>query len=43
MFKLRSVRSIVIAPARTGSDSSSKIAVMNTAHTNNGIRSIVIP
>ena len=43
MFKLRSVKSIVIAPARTGSLRSSKIAVKNTAHTNRGIRSIVIP
>ena len=38
----RSVNSIVIAPARTGSDRSSKITVNNVAHTNNGIRSKVI-
>ena len=43
VFKFRSVRSIVIAPANTGSDSNSKIAVKNTAHTNRGMRSIVIP
>jgi len=35
----RSVRSIVIAPARTGNDSSRRITVINTANTNNGIRS----
>lgn len=43
VFKFRSVRSIVIAPARTGSLSRSRIAVRNTAQTNRGIRSIVIP
>jgi len=43
VLRLRSVRSIVIAPAKTGSDNKSKIAVINTDHTNNGIRSIVIP
>jgi len=43
VFKLRSVNNIVIAPAKTGNDRSSKIAVINTDHTNNGIRSIVIP
>lgn len=32
-----------MAPASTGRDKSSKIAVINTDHTNNGIRSIVIP
>lgn len=32
-----------MAPARTGKESSSKTAVMKTAHTNRGIRSIVIP
>jgi len=42
-LKLRSVRSIVIAPARTGSDSSSRIAVINTDHTNSGIRCILRP
>lgn len=39
MFRFRSVRSIVIAPARTGRDSNSRTAVMTTAHTNKGIRS----
>jgi hypothetical protein len=43
VFKLRSVRSIVIAPAKTGSDRRSKIAVRNTDHTNNGVRSHLIP
>lgn len=33
----------MIAPARTGRDSESKIAVINTAHTNKGIWSIVMP
>jgi len=32
----------VIAPARTGRDSSSSSAVINTDHTNRGIRSNVI-
>lgn len=39
----RSVKSIVIAPAKTGRDSNNKIAVINTDHTNRGIRSILIP
>ena len=43
VLKLRSVNNIVIAPARTGSDKSSKIAVKKTAHTNNGMSSIDIP
>lgn len=43
VFKLRSVRSIVIAPARTGRDRSSRIAVRNTDQTNRGVRSHVIP
>jgi hypothetical protein len=30
---------MVIAPARTGRDNNSKIAVMRTDHTNKGIRS----
>ena len=34
---------MVIAPARTGRDSSSKIAVTRTDQTNRGILSIVIP
>lgn len=43
VFKLRSVNSIVMAPARTGRDNSSKMAVKNTDHTNRGVRSHVIP
>lgn len=43
MFKLRSVKSIVIAPANTGRDSNNKIAVIITDHTKRGIRSKVIP
>ena len=43
MLKFLSVNNIVIAPARTGRDSSSKIAVINTAHTNNGNLWKVIP
>lgn len=43
VFRFRSVRSIVMAPARTGSDNSSSRAVIATAHTNRGIRSKVIP
>jgi hypothetical protein len=42
-LKLRSVKSIVIAPARTGKESKSKKAVMYTAHTNNGVLLAVIP
>jgi hypothetical protein len=33
----------VIAPANTGRDSKSKIAVKNTDHTNKGVRSHDIP
>jgi hypothetical protein len=40
---LRSVRSIVIAPAKTGKESKSKIAVIKTAQGNKGIWSINIP
>ncbi len=36
MLKLRSVSSIVIPPASTGRDSSSRKAVIRTAHTNRG-------
>ena len=36
VLKLRSVRSIVIAPARTGSDNNKRIAVIKIAQTNNG-------
>lgn len=43
MFRLRSVRSIVIAPARTGSESRSSTTVITTAQTNRGIRSSCIP
>ena len=39
MFRLRSVSSFVIAPARTGSDSSSSRSVTAIDHTNCGIRS----
>lgn len=43
MFRFRSVSSIVIPPASTGRDRSSKITVNNTAHTNRGTRSSRIP
>jgi hypothetical protein len=43
VLRFRSVRSIVIAPANTGSDNNRRITVRNTAHTNNGIRSNRIP
>jgi hypothetical protein len=43
VLKFLSVNSIVIAPANTGNDTISNIAVINTAHTNNGILCIVIP
>lgn len=39
MLRLRSVKSIVIAPAKTGSDRRSSTAVILTDHTNRGIRS----
>lgn len=39
VFKFRSVRSIVMAPARTGRLKSRRIAVITTDHTNKGIRS----
>ena len=39
MLRLRSVNSIVIAPAKTGRDKRSKIAVTSTDHTNKGTRS----
>ncbi len=32
-----------MAPANTGKDNNNKMAVNKTDHTNNGIRSIVIP
>ena len=43
VFKFRSVRSIVIAPARTGRARRSIITVINTAHKNSGSRSIWNP
>jgi len=43
VFKLRSVSSIVIAPATTGRDRRSKIVVITTDQTNKGVRSNVIP
>lgn len=39
----RSVSNMVIAPARTGRDNKSRIAVNKTDHTNKGIASIVTP
>jgi hypothetical protein len=39
VFRLRSVNSIVIAPARTGRESSNSKAVIAIDHTNRGIRS----
>jgi hypothetical protein len=43
VFKLRSVSSIVIAPASTGRESRRRIAVKNTDQVNKGIWSHVIP
>ena len=37
VLKFLSVKSIVIAPAKTGSDKSNRKAVINTAHTNSGV------
>lgn len=37
VLRFRSVKSIVIAPAKTGSDNNSKNAVIPTAQINNGI------
>jgi hypothetical protein len=39
VLKFRSVSNIVIAPAKTGNESKSKIAVIRTLHTNRGMRS----
>jgi len=39
----RSVNNMVIAPAKTGRDKSSKMAVRNTDQTNRGVRSQVSP
>ena len=43
MLKFRSVSNIVIAPASTGSDSNSRIAVTIIAQQNRGILCSVIP
>lgn len=43
VFRLRSVNSIVIAPAKTGRDSRRRITVMKTDQTNKGSRSNRIP
>lgn len=44
VFRLRSVKSLVIAPAKTvRRDSERRRAVSTTAQTNSGIRSKVIP
>jgi hypothetical protein len=43
VFMFRSVRSIVIAPANTGSDRSRRIAVILTPQTNRGTDSKFIP
>lgn len=43
VFRFRSVSNIVIAPAKTGSESSSRTTVIVTAHTNKGIRSSCRP
>lgn len=39
MFRFRSVNSMVMAPARTGSEKTSKKAVTTRDQTNSGIRS----
>jgi len=43
VLKFLSVKSIVIAPAKTGSDNRSKKAVIKTAQTNKGVLWAVIP
>lgn len=43
VFRFRSVRSIVMAPARTGKDRSNRMVVTTRDHTNSGIRSAVQP
>lgn len=43
VFKFRSVKSMVIAPAKTGRESKRRMAVKKTAQTKRDIRSIVIP
>jgi len=42
-LKFLSVKSIVIAAANTGNDNKSKMAVINTLHTNKGIIDIFNP
>lgn len=43
VLKFRSVKSMVIAAAKTGKDSSNKITVTKIAHANRGTRSKIIP
>ena len=43
MLKFLSVNNIVIPPANTGNDNNNKIAVTNTAQTNNGNLCKLIP
>lgn len=43
VLRFRSVKSIVIAPAKTGRERRRRRAVITTAQTNKGIRSNVIP
>ena len=43
VLRFRSVRSIVIAPAKTGKDSRSNTVVISTAQANRGIESRTIP
>lgn len=42
MFRFRSVNNIVIPAAKTGSESSSRTAVIRTDHTNKGVWYCVI-
>jgi hypothetical protein len=42
VLKFRSVKSIVMAPARTGKDNNSKMAVIRTDQTNRGMASRVM-
>lgn len=43
VFRFRSVRSMVIAPAKTGSDRRRSTVVIATAHVNNVMRAGVMP
>jgi len=43
VLKFRSVKSIVIQPAKTGKDNNNRKAVIKTAQTNNGTRWATIP